>query len=263
MKPGARLVDSDAVYIAASILLVLGLWWAIAALGLVPEAVLPTPLATFSDAIAEAESGRLSRHVASSLLRLAGGFAIGAAAGVVLGVLIGGVAVFRAAALPVVEILRPIPPLAWIPLALIWFGIGEGSKIFLIALTSFFPVVVATYRGVRHVDAILIRAARSLDLGGARLLYAVVLPAALPDVVTGLRLGWTLGITILVGAEMIAAPSGLGFMIMDGMNKGRFTIVIFGVLLLGTIGIVSDSAFSRLAASKLLRWHAGIDKSKG
>ncbi len=256
-----RLAVSDAPYILASILLVLALWWGAAALRLVPELVLPTPLATFKAALAEAQSGRLTAHLYSSAGRLLGGFAIGAAAGIAIGVLVGGVAAIRAAALPVIEILRPIPPLAWIPLALIWFGIGEGSKIFLIALTSFFPVVVATHRGVRQVDALLIRAARALDIGGLRLLFAVTLPAAMPDVVTGLRLGWTLGITILVGAEMLAAPSGLGFMIMDGMNKGQFTIVIFGVLLLGAIGIVSDSAFSRLAASKLLRWHAGLDRA--
>jgi len=109
----------------------------------------------------------------------------------------------------------------------------------------------------------LLRAARSLDADRSTVVFRVILPAAMPDVVTGLRLGWTLAITILVGSEMIAANSGVGRMIIGGMNQGRFDLVILGILLLGTLGMASDTLFARLSRLRLLRWHAGLDKASG
>jgi len=252
----------DWVYtVAGAVLFVCG-WQLICSLHLVPVSILPSPATVVAALWSEAGNGRLASNVIASLFRLVSGFAIGAAVGICLGLLAGTLTAARAVLMPLVELLRPIPPLAWIPLALIWFGIGEPSKLFLIALTACFPVLVATFKGVEQIDPTLIRAARSLDVPQWRMLVKVVLPAAMPDVVTGLRLGWTLGTTILVGAEMIAASSGLGFMIMDGMNSGRFDLLILGILPLGTISVVADGLFGRLSRSRLLRWHAGLERAE-
>lgn len=259
----AGLARATWFYPLASAALVLAGWSAVVGLGLVPVAILPGPWTVAAAGIVELMAGRLLGDLAASLARLAGGYVIGAAAGVVLGLVLGSAALARKVVLPWIEILRPIPPLAWIPVALIWFGIGEGSKLFLIAMTAFFPVAIATLKGVRQIEQVLLRAARSLDVTPRQMLLRVVLPAAMPDVVTGLRLGWTLGITILVGAEMIAASSGLGHMVMNGMNSGRFELVILGILLLGTLGLTSDALFARLTRARLLRWHAGLDKASG
>lgn len=253
---------SRIIYPVASLALVLVIWSAISASGLVPAAVLPSPGTVGAAALEEAASGRLVDHLLASARRLVIGFAIGAAIGVLLGLVMGMVQTARAALLPIIEIARPIPPLAWIPLALIWFGIDEASKVFLIALTACFPVLVATMKGVQQIDLTLIRAAESLDVAPSRMLLSVLLPAAMPDIVTGLRLGWTLGITILVGAEMIASTSGLGHLIIDGMNNGRFDRVLVGILMLGTASVATDAAFVAIARSRLTRWHAGIEQAK-
>lgn len=247
------LVLSAALFIAAWSVTVLAQW--------VPAAVLPAPWTVLDSLVVEAASGRLLHHIISSAARLVIGFGVGATAGVVLGCLLGAVAPVRHALMPVIEMLRPIPPLAWIPLALIWFGIGEPSKWFLIALTVSFPVLVATMRGIQATPRNLVWAARMMDVERAKLVFGVLLPAAAPDVVTGLRLGWTLGITILVGAEMIAASSGLGFMIIDGMNSSRFDHVIGGILVLGALSVLTDGLFALLVRSRVLRWHAGLDKA--
>jgi len=228
--------------------------------GLVPDAVLPGPGKVLDALREEINDGRLAGHLSASGSRLFIGFFVGAVTGALLGLVIGMFRVARSALLPVVEILRPIPPLAWVPLALIWLGIGESSKIFLIALTVCFPVLIATMKGVQQIDPVLLRAARSMDTASGVMLFRVVLPATIPDLLTGLRLGWTLGITILVGAEMIAASSGLGFLIMNGMNSGRFDQVILGILLLGVFSVATDAFFVGLRKTKVLRWHAGLEQ---
>jgi ABC-type nitrate/sulfonate/bicarbonate transport system permease component len=261
MSSGRIAMLPDAAWPWLSAALAIAVWALVVAAQWVPVAVLPGPVAVFANLADEFASGRLAENLLASGIRLVIGFAIGAACGVLLGTLTGAFTRVRWAVMPVVEMLRPIPPLAWIPLALIWFGIGEPSKWFLIALTASFPVLVATTRGVESVPRALLWSARMMDVGRARLVAQVLLPAALPDIVTGLRLGWTLGITILVGAEMIAATSGIGFMIIDGMNGGRFDRVIGGILVLGVVSIVTDALFAALARSGVLRWHVGLDQA--
>lgn len=248
-------------FLVVSVVLTLAIWSAAVAAHFVPEALFPGPVAIFRAGWQEAVSGRLLASTEISLLRLCVGFAIGATIGVSLGILMGLIPIARMAFAPVVELIRAIPPLAWIPLAIIWCGIGEASKLFLIALTAFLPIVVATDKGVEQIDPVLLRAARSLDVPSHRMMTSVLLRAAMPDIATGLRLGWTLSFAILVGAEMIAASAGLGFMLMNGMNTGRFDIVIFGILFLGVLSIVTDAILTTLIARFLLHWHVGIDKA--
>ena len=251
------------MYPALSVALVLLIWISMTKSGLVPESILPSPAKVLDALREEINDGRLAANLSASGSRLIVGYLIGAVTGALLGLVLGMVWVVRSALFPLVEILRPIPPLAWVPLALIWFGIGENSKIFLIALTVCFPVLIATMNGVRQIDTVLLRAAQSMDTPSTTTLFRVVLPAAIPDLLTGLRLGWTLGITILVGAEMIAASSGIGYLIINGMNIGRFDQVILGILILGTFGVVTDACFVGLRRTKVLRWHAGSDKVVG
>ncbi len=260
MNAGSRRALEALAYPTLSALAVLFVWTSMTKSGLVPEAVLPGPAKVLNALFQEINDGRLAGHLSASGTRLILGFLIGATTGALVGLVLGMFRIARNAFLPVVGILRPFPPLAWVPLALIWLGIGEQSKIFLIALTVCFPVLIATMKGVEQIDPVLLRAARAMDTPAATMLFRVVLPATIPDLLTGLRLGWTLGITILVGAEMIAASSGLGFLIINGMNSGRFDQVILGILLLGAFSVVTDACFVALRKTKVLRWHAGLEQ---
>ncbi|MCC7040392.1 MAG: ABC transporter permease [Burkholderiales bacterium] len=249
------------MYPIATGVLVILCWTAIVEIGLVPRAILPSPVEVGRAGLVELHSGRLGIHGAASINRLLSGYAIGAMIGVTLGLLLGGIRSVRAYCYFIVEVLRPIPPLGWIPLAIIWFGIGEPSKLFLIALTACFPILVATEKGVGQIPEPLVRAGRAMDLGPTALLVKVVLPNALPDITTGLRLGWTLAIAVLVGTEMIAAQSGIGFMIMDAMGVGNFALLVFGIILLGCFSIVTDAGLKYVFDQKLLRWHHNATKT--
>lgn len=261
MKSQTRFDPRPLAYLLVTVVLIFLVWKITLASKLVPETVLPAPSMVLSLFWQELNSGKLLEYIKISGLRLISGFLIGSFVGVLTGAALGSYRVLRLMFMPICETLRPIPPLAWIPLALIWFGIGEESKIFLIALTSFFPVFITTLKGVQQIDFNLLRAARSLDVSHRQMFFLVTLPAALPDIVTGLRLGWSIGLVALVGAEMIASTSGLGYLIMNGMNRGRFDEVILGILVIGAISIITDMAFIQFTKTRLLRWHNGLDKS--
>ncbi|NGM86120.1 ABC transporter permease [Parapusillimonas sp. SGNA-6] len=234
------------------------LWSSFVQTGLIPESVLPSPIAVWRAAVEDIQSGLLFVHISSSLGRLLAGFLIGATLGVLIGGVMSQARIINQALSPIIEILRPVPPLAWVPLSLIWFGLGEPSKLFLVALAVGLPVVVATFKGMSQVDPTILRAALALDVRPIERFFLVVLPASLPDIAAGLRLGLSLGVTMLVGAEMIAAPSGVGYMIIDAMNAARPDRIVLGILLLGVIGLATDSAFELLMKGRFLRWHVGI-----
>lgn len=248
---------------AAGVVAALGLWAALPASGAVSAVVLPGPLEVLKVGFADMSWVTLGHHVSVSLLRIVVGFAAGAAVAVVAGVVLGVSRLAESLLHPIVEVLRPIPPLAWIPLAIVWFGIGEGSKVFLIALATFFPVFVGTYKGVSLIDPVLIRASRALDTTRFRMIFGVIIPAAMPDIAIGLRLGWSMAFVVMVAAEMIAAKSGVGWLIMHAMQIARFDQVIFGVLLIGVLSVASDAAWHAVIRAKLLHWHVGIHASRG
>ncbi|MCP4381267.1 MAG: ABC transporter permease subunit, partial [Hyphomicrobiales bacterium] len=147
------------------------------------------------------------------------------------------------------------PPLAWIPLAIIWFGLGEPSKFFMIFLGAFFPVVTATYRGVTSVDPALIRAAQTFGLKGLGLLVKVVIPGAAPDLATGIRIGWGLSFGVLVAAELIASDRGLGFMIMHARLLGNVDVIVVGIVLIGVLNLATDIGIVLLVRRWIGRWH--------
>ena len=203
--------------------------------------VLPAPTQAIASAIRHLTAIELAAHVGTSFLRIVIGFAIAAAAGIALGVASGWYPWIGRIVRPVVDLLRPIPPLAWIPIAIVWFGLGEESKWFVIFLGAFFPIFTNAYRGMISIPPVLLRAARTMDVDGVRLLWKVALPASLPDIATGLRVGFGLSFGILVAAELIAADRGMGFLVMQSRQIGELGVAVFGILLIGVVSLISDA----------------------
>jgi NitT/TauT family transport system permease protein len=165
--------------------------------------------------------------------------------------------IFRAVN-PMIQLLRPISPIAWIPLSILWFGVGNLSPIFLIFLASFFPMVVNTTTGVHTIGRQYVRASQNFGVTGFRLLRLIILPAALPQVIVGMRISLGVAWLVVVAAEMIALTSGLGFLIMDSRNAGnRYDLVVAGMVLIGVIGLLLDNAMRRLEGLKMVQWRYG------
>jgi NitT/TauT family transport system permease protein len=239
--------------------LLLVAWEAVCRAGWVTPLVLPSPSAVAVRWWAYLASGELPRDAATSLLRIAAGFALGAGLALPLGLAMGAWPLAHALLNPVVQLLRPIPPIAFIPLAILWFGLGTPPALFLIALGAFFPVLVNTIAGVRAVDAIHLRAARNLGAGGWVLFRRVILPAALPYVLTGVRVGIGVAFIVVIVAEMIAVNSGLGYRILEAREYFWSDKVIAGMITIGLCGLGIDAGMSRLDA-RLLRWHRGVER---
>jgi len=233
-----------------------GLWWlAVAATG---SLIVPTPGQVLLGIGELARQGLLLRHVTSSLWRVGVGFGLAVVLAVPLGVCMGWFHGVFVAVNPVIQLLRPVSPIAWIPLAILWFGVGDLSPVFLIFLSSFFPLVVNTTTGVHTIERQYVRAARNFGVGGLRLLRLVILPAALPHILVGMRVSLGVAWLVVVAAEMIALDSGLGFLIMDSRNAGnRYDLVVAGMVLIGVFGLSLDSVMRRLETFRAIRWRDG------
>lgn len=214
--------------------------------------LMPPPTLVFWTAVELTRSGELGFHMLASLKREAVAFLFALAA-VPLGLLMGWFRPIHAQLDPIVEVLRPIPPLAWIPLSILWFGIGDAQNQFIIFLGMFFPILINTIDGVAKVDSTLVRAARSLGAGEWNVMKRVALKAALPQIVTGVRVGLGVGWMALVAAELVGASSGLGFMINDARSVLRTDIIVVGMVTIGVVGLVID-VLLRLATRRLLPW---------
>jgi NitT/TauT family transport system permease protein len=197
--------------------------------------------------------GQLWAHVGSTLERVAVGFTTGALGALVLGLSAGSFRALGNVVEPIVELLRPIPPLAVLPLFIVWVGIGESSKIGFITYATFFPMFLTTVHAVRQIDPLLLRAARSLGARGLPLFLRVILPAALPDILTGIRLGVALSFFVIVISEFIGAEHGLGFLINDGRNFFLVPQMLGSAIVLGLLGYAGNAAV-RLLERRLLRW---------
>ena len=233
-----------------SVFLLLAIWAVTTHLGWIKPLFLPAP-AAIGDALLQALDGELDGeplwiHVASSLLRIMGAFALAAALGIPLGLLMGMNRIARGILDPAIEFYRPLPPLAYLPLMIIWFGIGETSKILLIFLACFAPVALAARSGVLSASQDQVNAARSMGASRLQVLLHVVLPAALPEILVGLRIGMGVGWTTLVAAEMIAAHSGIGQMVLNASNFLRTDVVMMGILLIGIFAGLFEFGMRRL-----------------
>ena len=256
--------------------LVIGVWQGVAALGWVNPQVLPSPLAVLQkwwayllplqpyDAaagmgwLAWALSGELITDALGSLYRVLLGFAIGAGLALPLGLAMGAQPRVYAWFNPLVQLLRPIPPIAYIPLSILWFGLGNPPAIFLIALGAFFPVLMNTIAGVRQVDGIYLRAARNLGASGSTLFLRVILPAAVPYILSGVRIGIGTAFIVVIVAEMIAVNNGLGFRILEAREYFWSDKIIAGMMTIGLIGLAIDVGMNQLN-NHLLRWHRGLE----
>jgi ABC-type nitrate/sulfonate/bicarbonate transport system permease component len=220
------------------------------------DVMLPPPTAVVSAASELMARGVLLVHVRDSLYRVL--MAVGTAAllGVPLGLAMGWSKRFRAAVDPLLEFVRPIPPLAWIPLSILWFGIGDAQIVYIIFLAAFFPVVLNSMAGARDVDPYLVRASQSLGASRRELFTTVVLPAALPSIFTGLRIGLGIGWMALVAGELVAAPSGLGYMINNARTLFRSDYILLGMVLIGVLGLLLDYVMRRLARFAM-PWYRG------
>ena len=211
----------------------------------------------------EVEKGlaELLRHhvlwgdIRDSLRRVVFGFGAAAILGIPLGLTLGWYPAANQVVNPVMQILRPISPIAWIPVAIIFFGVGDSASIFLIFLGSFFPIVVACINGVSNVPSVYRRSGRNFGLTPPQLLAKVVFPAALPQILVGLRIALGIAWLVVVAAEMIAVDSGLGYLVIDSRNSGkRYDLVMAAILLIGVIGLVLDFGFRRLEKIRSVRW---------
>jgi NitT/TauT family transport system permease protein len=202
----------------------------------------------------DAYSATLHIHLLESMRRVYGGFALAALVAIPLGLLIGRVKAVRQMLDPTFQILRPIPVTAWLPLSMIFFGLGPSSAISLVFLGAFYPILLNTVFGVRHVDPKLFEAAAMLGCSGSAMFRRVVLPAALPSIFNGLRLGLGFAWVVIVVGEMTGVPTGLGAAIMDGRTLSRTDLIISGMIVIGIAGFVSDKLVLALN-NRLLRWN--------
>ncbi len=236
------------------LLLAIGLWWLISVAGFFPESLLPTPLAAIRGFAEEITNGRMLNDLIASLFRVASGFALAVGLGIPLGLLLGQNQATRAALLPGVNFFRSLSPLAWIPFAILWFGIGDAPAIFLIFMASFFPIVLATVAAVANIPAVYFRVARDYGIKGGEMLMSVTLPAIAPQVITTLRVTAGLAWLVVVAAEMIAGRDGLGFAIWDARNGLRMDLLITGMIVIGSIGVILDRVLVRLTRIPSVRW---------
>ena len=242
---GERIYQEKIVLSISSVLGFLLLWYLITDLfGLMPAIVLPSPEKVFftiyEKTLVPVGEEKLFGHIGVSLVRILVGVGIALGLAIPLGVLMGWYEDLDSVASPIIEVLRPIPPIAWIPLAILWFGIGLGSKVFIIAIGVFFPTLINTYIGVKFVDPVLIKAAQTLGAKDKDILWEVVVPASFPLIVAGVRIGVGLGMMCLVAAELVAASTGLGYLIMLGGDDLKPELSITGMILIGILGLIAD-----------------------
>jgi ABC-type nitrate/sulfonate/bicarbonate transport system permease component len=215
--------------------------------------LLPPPHQVLTAAVDLTLSGELPRDIAASMSRVLLGFVVAAVLGVGLGTLLGRSRTFEKMLEPALELMRPVPPLAFLPVFVLWFGIGESSKVAFITYSAFFPIFTTTNEGIKYVDILLVRAAQTLGASEREIFRLVVLPAALPSIITGLRVGFAQCLFVIVAAEFIAADSGLGFLINDSRSFFLMSNMLVGAAVIGLIGFLFNSLLRRLEA-RLLSW---------
>ncbi len=256
-------------------LVFLAIWETLGRMGFVSPTVLPapsaviakwivylSPLAPYDPAqgswLAWIVSGELPQDAYSSLSRVVTAYCLGAGLGLPLGLLMGMNKRAYEMCNPLVQFLRPIPPSAYIPLSILWFGLGNAPAIFLISIAAFFPVLMNTMAGVRQVDSIYLRASRNLGASQRTIFWRVMLPASTPYILAGLRIGIGSAFIIVIVSEMIAVNNGLGYRLLEAREFMWSDKVIAGMLTIGLFGLAIDTGMSRLN-NYLLRWHRGLD----
>jgi NitT/TauT family transport system permease protein len=240
----------------AVLVALIALWWVVVVQ--TESVIFPTPLQVVTGTLELAEDGTLWEHIGASLFRVGTGFGLAAAVAIPLGLWMGRVDGAYITLNPIFQILRPISPIAWIPLAILWFGVGNLSPIFLIFIASVFPMIVQTAAGVHTIERRYLRAAENFGVSKTVLFRQVIIPAVLPEIIVGMRISLGVAWLVVVAAEMIALRSGLGYLIMDSRNAGnRYDLVIAGMIIIGIIGLILDAVMRKLEGLKSVRWRYG------
>jgi NitT/TauT family transport system permease protein len=237
----------------AVIAALLGAWW----LTVVEthSVIFPTPRQVVTDAVELIKDGTLWTDIGASLMRVGVGFSLAVLVAVPLGLWLGWVKGAYSTLNPLFQILRPISPIAWIPIAILWFGVGDASPVYLIFISSVFPMIVQTTAGVHTIERRYLRAAQNFGVSRYTLFRRVVIPAVLPQIIVGMRIGLGVAWLVVVAAEMIALRSGLGYLIIDSRNAGnRYDLVIAGMIIIGLIGLLLDGVMRLLEGLKSVRW---------
>ena len=220
--------------------------------------IIPTPQDTLNGMKELAEKGLLTKYIMASLFRVSWGFFLAVIIGVPLGLVLGWFRPAYWAINPFIQFMRPISPIAWIPLAILWFGVKDTAPIFLIFLASVYPITVSSMAAVQNMQQVYLRAAQNFGLRGISLFRRVIFPAALPQIITGLRIALGIAWLVVVAAEMIAVNSGLGYLIIDARNAGkRFDLVFAGMVFIGIIGLILDVLIRQLEKFDEVRWGYG------
>jgi ABC-type nitrate/sulfonate/bicarbonate transport system permease component len=246
---------------AAGLIGFLGLWWFLTAAGIVPRQFLPTPMdvaTRFVQLLTSPFAGAtLPSHLASSFQRYAYGVILAAVIGIPLGLLMGWFRLLDDIITPIFDGLRFIAPIAWVPFAALWFGVGIGGPVLIIFAGAFPPCLINAYRGARFVEPRLIEAARMLGTGNFRTITEVLLPAAVPSIISGLRVSAGLGWQSLVGAELIVAAAGVGFMMVQAQGSVQTATVMTGMVAIGVVGMLIDVALRQF--EQWLRRRRGLE----
>ena len=238
---------------ALVIALLIAVWWIVVARAENP--IFPTPWQVVTGAWELVKDGTIWEHIGASLYRVGIGFGLAFLVAIPLGLWMGWVSGAYYTLNPLFQMLRPISPIAWIPVAILWFGIGDLSPIFLIFISSVFPMIVQTTAGVRTIDRRYLRAAANFGVSRWVLFRRVVIPAVLPEIIVGMRIGIGVAWLVVVAAEMIALHSGLGYLIMDSRNAGnRYDLVIASMIIIGVIGLMLDGVTRLLERLKTVKW---------
>ncbi len=228
-------------------------WWLVVVK--TQSVIFPTPWQVVTGTGELMQNGVLWEHIGASLFRVGSGFLLAVAFAVPLGLWMGWVRGAFTTLNPIFQMLRPISPIAWIPIAILWFGVGNASPVFLIFISSVFPMVVQTTSGVHTIERRYLRAAANFGVSRATLFRRVVIPAALPQIIVGMRIGLGVAWLVVVAAEMIALRSGLGFLIIDSRNAGnRYDLVIAAMIIIGLIGLLLDGLMRLLEGLKAVQW---------
>jgi len=245
---------TKSVLLPAAVLLVVYVFWD-GAVVLSHSDIFPRPYQVLLGITELVQRGLLLKYVVASLFRVSIGFTLAVLIGVPIGLVLGW---FRPAFLafnPLIQILRPISPIAWIPIAILWFHVDDRAPIFLIFLSSVFPITVASIAAVQNIQPVYVRAAQNFGLTRFELFRRVIFPACLPQIITSLRISLGIAWLVVVAAEMIAVNSGLGYLIIDARNAGkRYDLVVAGMLMIGFIGLILDLLIRRLERFEEVKW---------
>lgn len=234
------------------------LWWLASALGWFPVGTVPSPPEVAASLVEELRSSRLITHMIASLYRVSWGFCAGAVTGVGFGLVVSRSPVARAAVLPWINFFRSLSPIAWVPFAILWFGLGDPPAIFLIFMSTFFQLALSTIAAATTVPQVYYRVASEMGLPRREVLLGVTLPAIVPNLVLSLRVAAGVAWMVVVAAEMIARDSGLGFLVLDARSGLRMDLVVVAMVTIGAIGICLDLLFARVMMIQSVRW--GVER---